>query len=102
MMNPEIKTKTLVALRSGDYQQCRNVLRDAVGYCCLGVVADVCEEPWTKDDRGRWEVPFIQSPFMYYGDKSGLSGEDAGILSNMNDQYGKTFLEIADYIEANL
>lgn len=32
----------------------------------------------------------------------GLTSPAAGILAQMNDEDDKTFLEIADYIEANL
>jgi hypothetical protein len=40
-MNPEVKAKWLAALRSGEYQQTDSCLRDAKGFCCLGVLTDL-------------------------------------------------------------
>lgn len=46
-MNPEIKDKWLTALRSGEYRQGQNVLKQQHGendtpqYCCLGVLCDI-------------------------------------------------------------
>lgn len=35
--------KWLQALESGDYDQCRGMLYDGTGYCCLGVANKVLE-----------------------------------------------------------
>lgn len=40
-MNQQIKEKWVAALRSGDYQQTTNVLRDSTGFCGLGVLSDL-------------------------------------------------------------
>ena len=44
-MNPEIKAQWIAALRSGEYRQGRNTLRDAKDrFCCLGVLCDLAEK----------------------------------------------------------
>lgn len=53
-MNPEVKTKWLAALRSGNYKQGRMALKRGVGdgtadYCCLGVLCDI-------SGLGAWEI----------------------------------------------
>lgn len=41
-MNPEIKAKWVSALRSGEYQQGKMLLRPTENtYCCLGVLCDI-------------------------------------------------------------
>lgn len=40
-MNPEIKQEWIEALRSGDYKQTQEALKDQNGYCCLGVLCDI-------------------------------------------------------------
>ena len=40
------------ALRSGQYQQTKDVLRDDSGYCCLGVACDVYHKTTGK---GEWK-----------------------------------------------
>lgn len=40
-MNPEIKARWLAALRSGEYIQGHQRLRDGDGYCCLGVLCEI-------------------------------------------------------------
>ncbi len=108
-MNADIKTEWLKRLRSGDYQQGRSYLRKYDGaaqrFCCLGVLCDI-------HDTNAWREPDEDSVlFDYDGDEEfppedlldfvGLSTTDAGTLATMNDG-GKTFTEIADYIEATL
>jgi hypothetical protein len=34
-------TRWINALRSGDYNQCQNVLKDGDSFCCLGVLTDL-------------------------------------------------------------
>lgn len=40
-MNPEWKSKWIEALRSGEYPQTHDCLKDNIGYCCLGVLCDI-------------------------------------------------------------
>ncbi len=114
---PEFKKKWLEELRSGKYSQATGVLRDANGYCCLGVA---CKAVGINDNAliGNKIIPdsniFDAIPQIlrrfYYDDirhTSPISSYSvafempAGILATMNDE-GKSFSEIADYIEENL
>jgi hypothetical protein len=112
---PDFKAKWLEALRSGNYTQTTGMLRRRDGFCCLGVACDV-------NDPSGWGVSHGS---MYYRMKSPSSGfivsndvplevwaalsqlndsvSDSvqAVLAHMNDN-GKTFTEIADWIEENL
>ena len=109
-MTPEFKSKWVAALRSGKYQQGRDVLRKGDKFCCLGVACDLIDpDAWERDNgyspspplhgtgdemawqglnTETWDLPFI-----------GIS--DAKALSAMNDRQS-SFEEIADYIEAHV
>lgn len=110
----EIQRKWIDALRSGDYQQCKNYLHTNDGYCCLGVACDILKIPVEYDDDGvayyqdeheklpasvyrqlnlidnigaiRAYTPHFEKPFT----------EEA--LSALNDN-GYTFEKIADFME---
>jgi hypothetical protein len=123
-MNKEIKDEWVNALRSGEYKQGKNYLRTDNGegdrYCCLGVLGNECLD-------GKWEPYRIESDdnesrfiWIYSYLCHGGSEREArmlpecltsdldikvvdwmDILSDMNDN-GKTFDDIADWIEENL
>ena len=110
-MDANLKAKWVEALRSGKYKQGRNYLNSKGAFCCLGVLCDLSGE-------GKWELELGADAFgdeMYrylVGDgwnRATLPPELAekygvhnpGPLITMNDT-GKSFTEIADYIEANL
>lgn len=102
MFNQEVKAKWIAALRSGDYMQGTGELKSQDGrFCCLGVLEDI--EPSVRKDgphRGvlhsmTWERlggtnRFVCPPTVLC----------QTVLSEMNDQ-GRSFAEIADFIEAN-
>ena len=97
-MKSELKAKWLEALRSGKYEQAKGCLRKDDRYCCLGVLCDVV-------DPSGWEL--IGNTYKYLGYLSFLPPEVANIgyedaLVGMNDGKGKSFPEIADWIEANI
>ena len=74
-MNPTIKAQWLEALRSGEYKQGREYLRqsnkDTVLYCCLGVLCDLHRK---ATGTYQWEVPYSEfSVYSYCGLKSCLS-----------------------------
>jgi hypothetical protein len=53
-MRKEIADKLVTALRSGEYSQTTGRLRDANGFCCLGVLCDIAVKEgvvptWTED-----------------------------------------------------
>lgn len=92
-MDPEVKRVWQEALRSGEYEQGRGQLRDEDKFCCLGVLLEVS---WHGD--WEWADDYLPTEAgvafdVPYGDQEGLA--------NMNDG-GRTFDEIADWIEANL
>ncbi len=113
-IDPEFKAKWVKALRSGRYKQAHKALRrpilldtgeSKIGYCCLGVACDLIDpsiwepskNPEGTNDSFDWggvpsfstrAFPFVTPP---------VSAQ----LAQMNDE-GKTFSEIADWIEANL
>ena len=91
-MDKELKAKWVTALRSGKYSQGKGaLLRDGL-YCCLGVL---CEVQGRSDDWRKWNI----HPFE--NDQGPITFAQAMPLADMNDT-GKSFPEIADYIEANL
>lgn len=94
----DFKKKWVKALRSGKYKQGKYYLYAGDGtYCCLGVAGIVngCSIESMKGQSGTMEKIYREvTPVpLSYGEIQTLTG--------MNDSYGKTFEEIADYIEQN-
>ena len=110
-MNQEIKTKWVAALRSGEYEQTEGALKDHCGFCCLGVLCEISEketgfgieETYAEND-GREALGLTVRVWAGLPDSSGatvqINGE-SDFLTKHNDD-GRTFLEIADAIEAQL
>lgn len=106
-LSPELKAKWLQALRGGEYAQTREKLRDDDGFCCLGVLCDLVDpKGWGADEWG-------DTTFTYNDDEASgslpssmnlkfIAGKDENKLIAMNDDEGKSFSEIADWVEANL
>jgi hypothetical protein len=92
-MNKEWKEKWVKALRSGRYQQGRNVLREGDRYCCLGVLCEAVNRPPPRWNMGFLHVATESEACLVFSQQSALAG--------MNDA-GTSFSAIADYIEANL
>ena len=113
-MNRDVQARWVAALRSGEYPQTTGCLRDADGYCCLGVLTDLA----VKDGVGGWGTDFDPSlgflPRLVV-EWAGLAvsnpnltgvidGDDTGDsypASASNDD-GVPFSTIADAIEAQL
>lgn len=122
-MNKENISKWVEALRSGEYKQTREVLHrageglKATGFCCLGVACDI-------SGLGNWEGGGGDGIYEYViagGASSyealprevrewlGVTGENPTVLVNkeshslaeLNDDYGKSFKQIANIIERN-
>lgn len=127
MMNKELKTKWLEALRSGEYKQSREILKDENGFCCLGVLCDLTHpDAWVgyKGDGGIWKYHSEANTYTMeddYGEplkeksvfedaeladdllyEFGLTEKEQRILINKNDTDKWTFNQIADWIEENL
>ena len=101
-MDKRIKAKWVKALRSGRYRQAKGRLRltlkDSVqANCCLGVLCRTQCIPITPATRLDGDELLSESVLKHLG----LANYQQHILSNMNDN-GKSFAEIADYIEKNL
>jgi hypothetical protein len=105
-MDAEIKAKWLGALRSGKYRQTRNAVRDEQGFCCLGVLCDVAGAEWKSNDSGFYvayrDDSSVTGTPETLDDEIGLLAEHREAVMSLNDLDGKSFSEIADYIEANI
>lgn len=116
----------IASLLSGQYLQAQDALRSTVyddgsevgtGFCCVGVLCDLANkdrnEPWEGNTfrteqcdvapNGSYhveydssEMPSLMRQFM------GLTPAECAELYKMNDQTGKTFYEIAEYIRTEL
>jgi hypothetical protein len=98
-MNAEWKEKWLEALRSGDYSQCKGVMRkeptdstaQGPSFCCLGVLRDLID----PDARTGVGHEYLAAP---HADLVGITVKDQFRLSELNDD-GCTFPQIAKVIE---
>lgn len=85
-MTQELKDKWVAALRSGDYVQNRGEIEDMFdgGLCCLGVLGKVSRHK--RSIRG-YDL---------------VDGGTRDVCVWMNDEEKKSFIEIADWVEANV
>ncbi len=115
-MNSEIKTKWVSALRSGDYKQGTGFLRKNSCYCAAGILCDL----YSIDTGIQWELDIGESGRHSIDGVWNFPSKDvltwAGIIVDNNspdfiayrrvisenDHHGKSFSEIADYIEENI
>lgn len=112
-MNQDIKAKWVAALRSGEYQQGDDKLKNHVDntYCCLGVLCDLHSKltglgHW--DDNGHYRDR-LDGNDLYLTTGVRLWAEldehhprvDGDGLGTLNDN-GYTFAQIADLIEVHL
>jgi hypothetical protein len=122
-MKAEIRQQWLDKLRSGKIKQAKGILHgECGGMCCLGVLLDVIApndwQPVVTDESERRVHPHAMATdehdFITYQHREslGLAGRifndrsesDTSIghyLADMND-HGKSFAEIADWIEKNI
>jgi hypothetical protein len=111
MINENMK-KVLVALRSGEYTQAKETLQDSSGHCCLGVMCEVYEkETGDKLPRNNFgniigvnlcDLPLVKVWVGLDNDNNaGNSSRHISSLVYMNDDEGKSFSEIADFIESD-
>lgn len=102
-MDAEIKAKWVKALRSGEYKQGLCRLHHNNTYCCLGVFCIVAGRQ-TPDAATQMMslVEYTETTNANYDFIKEQLGDRHYRLEEMNDREGKSFAEIADYIEANL
>jgi hypothetical protein len=109
-MNPEIKAEWLKALRSGDYEQAEDALRNDSGFCCLGVLCDL----HAKKTGVLWDgfvylgvADVLPHTVQEWADLPAREGgsviihEDEEYLTELNDN-GVSFAVLADLIEQQL
>lgn len=122
-MDKSYKSEWIKRLRSGDYAQTSGYLHieeDAykTGHCCLGVLCEIGVERGvvTRSTPGTIDIFDDLGDHNGFSSNSGFSStlpykfRDTVKIPNtklldlveMNDSYGKSFDEIADYIESNL
>ena len=111
------RAKLVAALRSGEYKQTKNCLYDGEGYCCLGVACDIFSKEVGGEfviDNGHYYFRYNDGEnknyllgevreFFGFETRSGSFTTENGDIKNLallNDDYGKSFLEIADIIES--
>ncbi len=118
-MSQEIKEQWVRALRSGKYEQTNGILCEEKngkeGFCCLGVLFDIAGGEvggeWKKFENvwgnARWHAKvddetnsgFVPIKFKQFVK---LSQKAQNRLVELNDTNGKSFNEIADWIEKYL
>lgn len=121
-MNRDVMELWVAALRSEEYTQTQNYLRDDDGMCCLGVLCDLYK---SEDLSAEWEQGDDCSVYAYTIDATddweeelppfevckwaGLRTREGHVnpndscsqcLSALNDS-GYTFAQLADIIEKN-
>jgi hypothetical protein len=96
-MDAQLKAKWVEALRSGEYKQGKTFLYNTTDetYCCLGVLCAIHGDPLNKLAHN------CTTNITWFD--TGLDDKQRSLLGDtMNDNEGKSFAEIADYIEKNL
>lgn len=120
----ELHKKWVEALRSGEYKQTQSKLHNEEGFCCIGVLCEVKGMESMEKDDGSFSYYMPRSKenqtswipncdLIDFGlDRKVVCSDDFdpedlfeeavdSVLMQMNDG-GKTFDEIADYIEKEL
>ena len=96
-MNKELKAKWIEALRSNKYTQCQGRLRTKDNrFCALGVLADVY-------DNTQWALKNKSCHYSKYAGTDVRKLMTQHVWENvkyMNDDLGKSFSDIADYLDA--
>ena len=114
-MKKEIALIWSDALRSGKYIQGTNTLKKNNCFCSLGVLTDLSNLGEQKNGKNKNVISFYLIGKTYYdailpsevmewsGVKSSVGKGKYGYdsLVNLNDCQKKSFVEIADYIDAN-
>lgn len=116
-MNADVKEKWLAALRSGEFKQGKERLKNGDTYCCLGVLTELYRREhggvWTDEDdfatstsgRGQSKAlpPLSVQWWAELDDTNPIVLTPTGPepVASLNDQ-GSTFSEIADLIEESL
>lgn len=106
-MKKKVYEQWVSALRSGDYNQTKGTLKGelpdgGVGYCCLGVLAEILGYEVEKQGiiEGSLSEYASEGPDEVYEDfRETFEIIDVDTLIVLNDSKEYNFSEIADYIE---
>jgi hypothetical protein len=108
-MNVEIAKMWVEALRSGKYKQARKALCriDEFGeksYCCLGVLCDIAVDQLAgievrKNSSGSMHMYDNEAAYPPLSVVQWAELKDISGLADLNDRQGRSFEEIAGYIE---
>lgn len=109
-MKKAFKTKLVKALRSGRYKQGQGYLFNDGRRCCLGVGCLVLglrpkkgPKPYADESvraGSQWDGRRYPTPKQLRA--MGIGHAVAKRLANLNDEDGKSFAEIANYIEQSI
>lgn len=102
----------IAALRSGRYRQCQGSLHDDGAYCCLGVLLaenEIAPLAVSEDVASNVSPDAVRAVGLeprWIEDETGLFCEDlfntnAEMVAALLNDGGHTFLEIADWLEAD-
>ena len=106
-----LRDRWVAALRSGKYEQGQGELKTVFSsgtvfssehaeYCCLGVLCDVKNPDGWIDGTFTYNGHDYTSSLPHRLRKTvGIDSDVQDVLIDMNDVQGRTFLEIADYLE---
>lgn len=97
-MDKQLRDKWCLGLRSGEFEQGSGYLylEDGNHYCCLGVLA---RQKGLSNDQLNGCAVMRKKIGGWIGDDR--DGSKQATLEKMNDE-GKSFSEIADWIEKNI
>jgi hypothetical protein len=109
MMKSDIKERWVTALRSGEYKQTTGSLNNGRGYCCLGVLCELLKDESDLFNKYT-DDGVLDNKSSFYGNEEtslnnyqldfvDLQAEQMDKLISLNDNYGRTFKELAYYIE---
>jgi hypothetical protein len=120
-MNEQVKQQWIEALRSGEYSQTQEQLKDHHGYCCLGVLCDLYSRAnenglWIEEENlfhfetfeGEYEYTILPVSVSEWAGLGGVDnpvveyGEEKVAISDLNDKEQLTFNQIAAIIENQL
>ena len=88
-------------LRSGAYPKTTHALKNTAGYCCLGVLCEIHEIPFKKEDGYMFpdgSVGYSMPPQTWFETTTGLPQNYADRLAHINDA-SDTFTEVILEIE---
>lgn len=114
-MDADLKQAWVDTLREGGFTQTKETLHNGIddGYCCLGVLCEVAivNDAGIETDENHETFWTTKAPSRYQSGRGineltqamrhvlGLTSKQHSRLIQLNDQLGKNFSEIADWID---